>query len=69
IINGVQHAAGLNPRAFGLLQSKDRLNYNPFKESDLLFEFINLPANRQKEMTKQIGAGVDRVIDDLVGIA
>ncbi|KAI8362546.1 CPSF A subunit region-domain-containing protein [Mortierella sp. GBAus27b] len=72
IINGVQHAAGLNPRAFRLLQSKDRLNYNPAKgilDGDLLFEYINLPANRQKEMTKQIGTGVDRVMDDLAGIA
>ncbi|KAF9924351.1 Cleavage and polyadenylation specificity factor subunit 1 [Linnemannia zychae] len=72
IVNGVQHAAGLNPRAFRLLQSKDRLNSNPVKgilDGDLLFEFINLPANRQKEMTKQIGSGVDRVMDDLAGIA
>ncbi|KAF9930373.1 hypothetical protein BGZ65_005382 [Modicella reniformis] len=71
IVNGV-HAAGLNPRAFRLLQSKDRLNYNPVKgilDGDLLFEFIGLPANRQKEMTKQIGTGVDRIMDDLAGIA
>ncbi|KAF9898896.1 Cleavage and polyadenylation specificity factor subunit 1, partial [Lobosporangium transversale] len=68
IVNGVQQAAGLNPRSFRLLQSKDRLNYNPVKsilDGDLLFEFINQPANRQKEMTKQIGTGVDRVMDDL----
>ncbi|KAK3813996.1 MAG: CPSF A subunit region-domain-containing protein [Benniella sp.] len=72
IVNGVQHTAGLNPRAFRLLQSKDRLNSNPVKgilDGDLLFEYINLPANRQKEMTKQIGTGVDRVMDDLAGIA
>ncbi|KAF9351531.1 Cleavage and polyadenylation specificity factor subunit 1 [Mortierella sp. AD094] len=72
IVNGVQHPAGLNPRAFRLLQSKDRLNSNPVKgilDGDLLFEFINLPANRQKEMTKQIGTGVDRVMDDLAGIS
>ncbi|GJJ73458.1 cleavage and polyadenylation specificity factor subunit 1 [Entomortierella parvispora] len=72
IVNGVQHPAGLNPRAYRLLQSKDRLNSNPVKgilDGDLLFEFINLPANRQKEMTKQIGTGVDRVMDDLAGIA
>ncbi|KAK3837510.1 MAG: CPSF A subunit region-domain-containing protein [Linnemannia gamsii] len=72
IVNGIQHPAGLNPRAFRLLQSKDRLNSNPVKgilDGDLLFEFINLPANRQKEMTKQIGSGVDRVMDDLAGIA
>ncbi|KAK3835815.1 MAG: CPSF A subunit region-domain-containing protein [Linnemannia elongata] len=72
IVNGVQHPAGLNPRAFRLLQSKDRLNSNPVKgilDGDLLFEFVNLPANRQKEMTKQIGSGVDRVMDDLAGIA
>ncbi|KAG0206865.1 Cleavage and polyadenylation specificity factor subunit 1 [Mortierella sp. NVP41] len=72
IVNGIQHPAGLNPRAFRLLQSKDRLNSNPVKgilDGDLLFEFINLPANRQKEMTKQIGSSVDRVMDDLAGIA
>ncbi|KAG0368622.1 CPSF A subunit region-domain-containing protein [Gamsiella multidivaricata] len=72
IVNGVQHHAGLNPRAFRLLQSKDRLNSNPAKgilDGDLLFEFVNLPANRQKEMTKQIGTGVDRVMDDLAAIA
>ncbi|KAF9903816.1 Cleavage and polyadenylation specificity factor subunit 1 [Linnemannia zychae] len=72
IVNGIQHPAGLNPRAFRLLQSKDRLNSNPVKgilDGDLLFEFVNLPANRQREMTKQIGSGVDRVMDDLAGIA
>ncbi|KAG0331722.1 Cleavage and polyadenylation specificity factor subunit 1 [Podila humilis] len=72
IVNGVQHTAGLNPRAYRLLQSKDRLNSNPVKgvlDGDLLFEFIGLAANRQKEMTKQIGTGVDRVMDDLAAIS
>ncbi|KAF9438833.1 Cleavage and polyadenylation specificity factor subunit 1 [Entomortierella beljakovae] len=72
IVNGVQHPAGLNPRAFRLLQSKDRLSSNPTKgilDGDLLFEFITLPVNRQKEITKQIGTGVDRVMDDLAAIA
>ncbi|KAG0089651.1 Cleavage and polyadenylation specificity factor subunit 1 [Podila epicladia] len=72
IVNGVQHAAGLNPRAYRLLQSKDRLSANPVKgilDGDLLFEFVTLAANRQKEMTKQIGTGVDRVMDDLAAIS
>ncbi|KAF9369450.1 hypothetical protein CPB97_003590 [Podila verticillata] len=72
IVNGIQHPAGLNPRAYRLLQSKDRLNANPVKsilDGDLLFEFVALAANRQKEMTKQIGTGVDRVMDDLAAIS
>ncbi|KAF9586527.1 Cleavage and polyadenylation specificity factor subunit 1 [Lunasporangiospora selenospora] len=72
LVNGVQHVAGLNPRAYRYLQSKDRLNYNPSKgvlDGDLLFEFVSLPANRQKEMTKQTGTSVDRVMDDLAAIS
>ncbi|KAG0253424.1 Cleavage and polyadenylation specificity factor subunit 1 [Actinomortierella ambigua] len=71
IVNGVQHPAGLNPRAFRILQSKDRLKANPIKgilDGDLLLEFANLPVNRQKEMTKQIGTSVDRVMDDLAAL-
>ncbi|KAF9970856.1 Cleavage and polyadenylation specificity factor subunit 1 [Actinomortierella ambigua] len=71
IVNGVQHPAGLNPRAFRILQSKDRLKANPVKgilDGDLLLEFANLPVNRQKEMTKQIGTSVDRVMDDLAAL-
>jgi len=35
-------------------------------DGDLIFEFPSLAQNRQREMTKQIGTSVERVMDDLL---
>ncbi|CAG8532395.1 3944_t:CDS:10 [Paraglomus brasilianum] len=69
MVNGIPHPAGLNPKSFRLLQSKLRLLQNPVKsilDGDLIFEFPSLAQNRQREMTKQIGTSVERVMDDLL---
>ncbi|CAG8638902.1 15184_t:CDS:10, partial [Funneliformis caledonium] len=69
MVTGLQHIAGLNPKAFRLLNSKQKLAINPAKgilDGDLLFQFQNLAVHRQKEMTKHIGTTVERIIDDLL---
>ncbi|KAG2182258.1 hypothetical protein INT43_007185 [Umbelopsis isabellina] len=73
LVNGVQHVAGLNPRAFRIMRSsKEKLASNRSRailDGDLVFQFINLPLNRQQEMTKQIGTTVERIMEDLIDIA
>ncbi|KAM3586172.1 mRNA cleavage and polyadenylation factor subunit [Umbelopsis sp. WA50703] len=73
LVNGVQHVAGLNPRAFRIMRSsKEKLASNRSRailDGDLIFQFINLPLNRQQEMTKQIGTTVERIMEDLIDIA
>ncbi|CAG8629175.1 177_t:CDS:10 [Dentiscutata erythropus] len=69
MVNGIQHPAGLNPKSFRLMQSKQRLAINPAKgilDGDLLIQFPNLALHRQREMTKQIGTTVERILDDLL---
>ncbi|PKC68294.1 hypothetical protein RhiirA1_457369 [Rhizophagus irregularis] len=71
MVTGIQHVAGLNPKAFRLLNSKQKLAINPAKgilDGDLLFQFQNLAIHRQKEMTKHIGTTVERIIDDLLAV-
>ncbi|KAF7726104.1 Cleavage and polyadenylation specificity factor subunit 1 [Apophysomyces ossiformis] len=59
LVNGLQHVAGLNPRAFRLIKGpKQRMSSNRTKavlDGDLIFEFAGLAVNQQREMTKQIG--------------
>ncbi|GAB5591624.1 mRNA cleavage and polyadenylation factor subunit [Umbelopsis nana] len=73
MVNGLQHFAGLNPRAFRIMRSsKEKLASNRSRtilDGDLIFQFINLPLNRQQEMTKQIGTTVERIMEDLIDIA
>ncbi|RUS19169.1 hypothetical protein BC937DRAFT_87899 [Endogone sp. FLAS-F59071] len=73
LVNGLQHPAGLNPRAFRILQSsRERMASNRTKailDGDLILQFPNLALNRQKEMTKQIGTTVERIMEDLVEVA
>ncbi|CAG8449548.1 6133_t:CDS:10 [Ambispora gerdemannii] len=64
LVNGIQHPAGLNPKAY-------RLRMNPAKgvlDGDLLFQFLNLSLNRQREMTKQIGTNLERLMDDFLSL-
>ncbi|RUP46454.1 hypothetical protein BC936DRAFT_146934 [Jimgerdemannia flammicorona] len=73
LVNGLQHPAGLNPRAYRLLMSqRERMASNRTKailDGDLIYQFANLALNRQKEMTKQIGTTVERIMEDLVEVA
>ncbi|KAI9489620.1 CPSF A subunit region-domain-containing protein [Zychaea mexicana] len=72
LVNGLQHVAGLNPRAFRLIKGhKQRMSSNRTKavlDGDLIFEFAGLSVNQQREMTKQIGTTVARIMEDLVDI-
>ncbi|CEP07342.1 hypothetical protein [Parasitella parasitica] len=69
LVNNVQHVAGLNPRAFRLIKGpKQRMASNRTKavlDGDLIFEFAGLSIERQKEITKQIGTTVPRIMEDL----
>ncbi|KAK9727894.1 mRNA cleavage and polyadenylation factor subunit [Basidiobolus ranarum] len=69
LVNGLQHPAGLNPKAHRLVQTKKRNILNPVKnilDGDILSLFSSLAINRQKEMTKQIGTTEDRILNDLL---
>ncbi|KAI8889133.1 hypothetical protein K501DRAFT_239493 [Backusella circina FSU 941] len=72
LVNGLQHVAGLNPRAYRLIKGpKQRMSSNRTKavlDGDLIFEFAGLSVDRQKETTKQIGTTVARIMEDLVDI-
>ncbi|KAG2221910.1 hypothetical protein INT45_013246, partial [Circinella minor] len=72
LVNGLQHVAGLNPRAFRLIKGpKHRMSSNRTKavlDGNLIFEFAGLSVNKQREMTKQIGTTVARIMEDLVDI-
>ncbi|KAI9004902.1 CPSF A subunit region-domain-containing protein [Phycomyces nitens] len=72
LVNGIQHVAGLNPRAFRLIKGpKQRMASNRTKailDGDLVFEFAGLSMNQQKEMTKQIGTTVAKIMEDLVDV-
>ncbi|KAI8145123.1 CPSF A subunit region-domain-containing protein [Fennellomyces sp. T-0311] len=72
LVNGLQHVAGLNPRAYRLIKGpKQRMSSNRTKavlDGDLIFEFAGLSVTQQREMTKQIGTTVARIMEDLVDI-
>ncbi|KAL1925408.1 uncharacterized protein VTP21DRAFT_291 [Calcarisporiella thermophila] len=69
LVNGLQHPAGLNPKAFRLLQSNERLASNPVKavlDGDLIWQFLwCMPPVRRREMAKRIGTTVERIVTDL----
>ncbi|KAI8973376.1 CPSF A subunit region-domain-containing protein [Mycotypha africana] len=72
LVNNVQHVAGLNPRAYRLIKGpKQRMSSNRTKavlDGDLIFTFAGLSMDNQKELTKQIGTTVPRIMEDLVDI-
>lgn len=50
---------------------KQRMSSNRTKavlDGDLIFEFAGLSVGQQREMTKQIGTTVTRIMEDLVEI-
>ncbi|ORY96617.1 CPSF A subunit region-domain-containing protein [Syncephalastrum racemosum] len=72
IVNGLQHVAGLNPRAYRLIKGpKQRMSSNRTKavlDGDLVFQFAGLSVSQQNEMTKQIGTTASKIREDLVDI-
>ncbi|KAI9015412.1 CPSF A subunit region-domain-containing protein [Hyaloraphidium curvatum] len=73
LLNALPHPAGLNPRGFRRAHSHiDRLTSgssmrNPI-DGDLLFRFVSLPFNRQKELSRSIGSTLERVLDDMLEV-
>ncbi|KAI8084961.1 CPSF A subunit region-domain-containing protein [Halteromyces radiatus] len=72
LVNSIQHVAGLNPRAYRLIKgSKQRMASNRTKavlDGDLIHAFAGLAVDRQKDLTKQIGTTVPRIMEDIVEI-
>ncbi|TPX40593.1 hypothetical protein SeMB42_g03452 [Synchytrium endobioticum] len=79
LVNGLQHAAGLNPRGFrqahirGPPQGAASIlggvaNARSTLDGDLLWQFASLSVSQQRELAKSIGSSVERIMDDLVEV-
>ncbi|KAI9307983.1 CPSF A subunit region-domain-containing protein [Cunninghamella echinulata] len=72
LVNSIQHVAGLNPRAYRLIKgSKQRMASNRTKavlDGDIIHNFAGLAVDRQRDLTKQIGTTVPRIMEDIVEI-
>uniref|UniRef100_UPI0012934276 cleavage and polyadenylation specificity factor subunit 1-like n=1 Tax=Lonchura striata TaxID=40157 RepID=UPI0012934276 len=69
--SALPHLAGLNPRAFRLLQSERRLLQNAVRnvlDGELLARFLYLSAMERGELAKKIGTTPDIILDDLLEI-
>ncbi|CAN8178249.1 unnamed protein product [Coccothraustes coccothraustes] len=69
--SALPHLAGLNPRAFRLLQSERRLLQNAVRnvlDGELLGRFLYLSAMERGELAKKIGTTPDIILDDLLEI-
>ncbi|KAJ3193589.1 Cleavage and polyadenylation specificity factor subunit 1 [Irineochytrium annulatum] len=76
MVTNIQHLAGLNPRGFRQGQQKLR----PISSSamlgppgprmildgDLLYTYLHLSGEVQKELAKAVGSTVERIVDDLI---
>uniref|UniRef100_A0A8D2QVJ2 Cleavage and polyadenylation specificity factor subunit 1 n=1 Tax=Zosterops lateralis melanops TaxID=1220523 RepID=A0A8D2QVJ2_ZOSLA len=69
--SALPHLAGLNPRAFRLLQSERRLLQNAVRnvlDGELLGRFLYLSAMERGELAKKIGTTPEIILDDLLEI-
>ncbi|XP_050163634.1 cleavage and polyadenylation specificity factor subunit 1-like [Myiozetetes cayanensis] len=69
--SALPHLAGLNPRAFRLLQAERRLLQNAVRnvlDGELLGRFLYLSAMERGELAKKIGTTPDIILDDLLEI-
>ncbi|CAE6490781.1 unnamed protein product, partial [Rhizoctonia solani] len=71
LIRNVQHVAGLNPKAYRYVKNDfvSRSLSNGILDGNLLAAFEGLPIGKQVEMTQQIGAEREKILDDLVKLA
>ncbi|RKP26676.1 CPSF A subunit region-domain-containing protein [Syncephalis pseudoplumigaleata] len=68
LIHGLQHLAGLNPKAYRTLSMKHRMAYNPVRsilDGDLLAMYTQLPLIRRREMAKQARTTDKQLMADL----
>lgn len=68
LVNGLRHAAGLNPRGYRLIHNRHRLLVNPSKnvvDGEIVFSFLNLPKEMQEDIARGIGCTVDSIYNDL----
>ncbi|RKP05219.1 CPSF A subunit region-domain-containing protein [Thamnocephalis sphaerospora] len=68
LVNGLQHVAGLNPRAYRAVAAKYRIAFNPIRsilDGDLLSTFVSLPIARRREMAKQARNKELQLLEDL----
>ncbi|XP_030825702.1 cleavage and polyadenylation specificity factor subunit 1-like, partial [Camarhynchus parvulus] len=69
--SALPHLAGLNPRAFRLLQSERRLLQNAVRnvlDGELLGRYLYLSAMERAELAKKIGTTPEIILDDLLEI-
>ncbi|XP_041422699.1 cleavage and polyadenylation specificity factor subunit 1 isoform X1 [Xenopus laevis] len=65
------HHAGLNPRAFRMLQSGRRMLQNPVRnvlDGELLNRYLYLSNMERSDLAKKIGTSTDIILDDLLEI-
>lgn len=72
MINRLEHAAGLNPRAYRLYRAPKEITSIPVKnfiDGEFLGKFLELPVSDQIRWTRNKGTSNERVIRDLSEIA
>ncbi|KAI9598078.1 CPSF A subunit region-domain-containing protein [Syncephalis fuscata] len=71
LIHGLQHLAGLNPKAYRTISAKHRMAYNPVRsilDGDLLTMYTLLPLARRREMAKQARTTDQQLMHDLFDV-
>ncbi|XP_052872855.1 cleavage and polyadenylation specificity factor subunit 1 [Anopheles cruzii] len=66
------HIAGLNPKAFRTIKQSRALPINPSRrcvvDGDLVWSFLELPANEKQEVARKIGTRIEEICADLMEI-
>ncbi|XP_053680866.1 cleavage and polyadenylation specificity factor subunit 1 isoform X1 [Anopheles nili] len=65
------HACGLNPKAYRTIKQTRKLPINPSRcvvDGDLVWSFLELPANEKLEVAKKIGTRIEEICSDLMEI-
>ncbi|XP_035792501.1 cleavage and polyadenylation specificity factor subunit 1-like [Anopheles albimanus] len=65
------HTCGLNPKAYRTIKQSRALPINPSRcvvDGDLVWSFLELPANEKQEVAKKIGTRIEEICADLMEI-
>ncbi|XP_041783632.1 cleavage and polyadenylation specificity factor subunit 1 [Anopheles merus] len=65
------HTCGLNPKAYRTIKQTRKLPINPSRcvvDGDLVWSFLELPANEKHEVAKKIGTRIEEICADLMEI-
>ncbi|KAJ3061040.1 hypothetical protein HDU98_003048 [Podochytrium sp. JEL0797] len=78
MVNSLQPLAGLNPRGFRQLQTRNKLlalsvssgppGPKSILDGDLLFQYLAIPVPVQQDIAKGVGSSVERIMDDLLEV-